>query len=109
MRTTMSGKASGRLILTVVEVGCALVFSALLGPGAHGEPPASAKASRHWAFQPIRRVEVPGVSGPASARTPIDRFLLSSLEARGLSFSPEAQRATLIRRASLDLWGLPPA
>ncbi len=42
-------------------------------------------------------------------RTPIDAFIVSALESRGLELSPEADRATLIRRASLDLLGLPPS
>ena len=45
---------------------------------------------------------------PDSVRTPIDAFLLAALEAKGATFSPEADRRTLIRRASFDLLGLPP-
>jgi hypothetical protein len=41
-------------------------------------------------------------------RTPVDRFLLAKLEEKQLGFSPDAERSTLIRRASLDLLGLPP-
>jgi hypothetical protein len=110
----MTAKACHRLISSfVAEIGCVLVFSALPAPAARGGEtisPAVAmdKGSRHWAFQSIRRLEVPRASGMAITRTPIDVFLLSRLEARRLTFSPEAERATLIRRAYLDLWGLPP-
>ncbi len=62
-----------------------------------------------WAFQPIRRPSLPPVKAAARVRTPIDAFLLEKLEAKGLSFAPEADRVTLIRRASFDLLGLPPS
>lgn len=61
-----------------------------------------------WSFQPIARVAVPDHDRDARVRTPIDALLLSRLGERGLSFSPDADRATLIRRAHLDLLGLPP-
>src|SRR5438270_6037112 len=61
-----------------------------------------------WAFQPIRRPPVPAVRSPGLVRTPVDAFLLARLEARGMTFAPEADRRTLIRRATFDLYGLPP-
>jgi hypothetical protein len=63
-----------------------------------------------WAFQPIRRPEPPVVSPEdrARVRTPIDAFILARLRHRELSFNPEADRRTLLRRASFDLTGLPP-
>ncbi len=88
--------------------------------GAVPPPPSVAEARRaHWAFQPIRKPRVPtfthvgltprrSPSWDAWARRPIDRFILSKLESRGLSPSPRADRPTLIRRASFDLIGLPP-
>ena len=63
--------------------------------------------SRHWAFQPL--TEPPDVPATSSfAVSPIDRFLQHRLEERGLALSEAADRQTLIRRATLDLWGLPP-
>lgn len=61
-----------------------------------------------WSFQPIVRPAVPKVSNSAKVRSPIDAFLLQQLESEGLSFSPEADPATLIRRLYFDLLGLPP-
>src|SRR5215472_716270 len=63
---------------------------------------------RHWAFIPPVRPAVPPSSSPAWVRNPIDAFLLARLDSEGLKPSPEADRATLLRRASLDLIGLPP-
>jgi hypothetical protein len=64
---------------------------------------------RFWSLQPVRRPAVPKVREPALTQSPLDAFLLSELERRGLSFSPPADRSTLIRRLSLDLVGLPPS
>lgn len=65
--------------------------------------------SRHWAFQPPQRPELPEVKATEWIRNAIDRFVLARLEADGLTPSPEADRITLIRRLSLDLLGLPPS
>ncbi|MGE0606673.1 MAG: PSD1 and planctomycete cytochrome C domain-containing protein [Pirellulales bacterium] len=61
-----------------------------------------------WSFQPVTRPAVPGVRMAESVRTPVDAFVQSKLEQQGLALSPEAERVTLIRRATFDLWGLPP-
>ncbi len=68
----------------------------------------TAEDRAHWSFQPIRRPPLPSVEQPQRVAAPIDAFLLAYLEHKGLSFAPEAQRATLIRRLSFDLTGLPP-
>lgn len=62
----------------------------------------------YWAFQPPRKAAEPTVLNEARVRIPIDRFLLARLEQKGLDFSPEADKEVLIRRAYLDLIGLPP-
>ncbi len=66
-----------------------------------------AKARQHWAFQPVREVAIPEVKGPVES--PIDAFLLARLEARGMTFSAPADKPALLRRATYDLTGLPPA
>jgi hypothetical protein len=60
-----------------------------------------------WAFQPLQKPNVPETSDPW-VRTAIDAFVLKTLQAEQLSPAPEADRPTLIRRATFDLWGLPP-
>ena len=62
----------------------------------------------HWSLIAPQRPRLPDVKQTGWARNPIDRFILSGLEARGLAPSPEADRRTLARRVSLDLNGLPP-
>ena len=67
-----------------------------------------AQWNEHWAFIAPKRPEVPTVANKAWVKNPIDAFVLARLEKEGLKPSPEADRATLIRRVSLDLTGLPP-
>ncbi len=62
----------------------------------------------HWAYQTPTMPEPPDVVNEDWARNNIDHFIAARLEQAGLSPSKEADRATLIRRASLDLIGLPP-
>ena len=61
-----------------------------------------------WSFRPAKAVTIPSVRTTDRVRNPIDAFILEKLEAKGLSLSPEADRQTLLRRASFDLTGLPP-
>jgi hypothetical protein len=67
-----------------------------------------AKWERHWSFTPPVGSPLPAVRNEKWARNPIDRFVLARLEREGLAPSPEADRATLLRRLSFDLTGLPP-
>ncbi|NUM52442.1 MAG: DUF1553 domain-containing protein [Candidatus Hydrogenedentes bacterium] len=67
-----------------------------------------AQYESHWAFIQPRRPAVPAVKQTAWPRNPIDDFILARLESIGVAPSPEADRRTLIRRAYLDLIGLPP-
>lgn len=61
-----------------------------------------------WAFQPIRVVEPPLTAAEDRARTAIDAFLVKTLKSKGLTFNPDADKRSLLLRATLDLTGLPP-
>jgi hypothetical protein len=75
---------------------------------AGGERPLSDADHGHWSFRnPVRPV-LPGVQDPSWVRTAIDRFVLVRLEQAGLKPGPVADRATLLRRVTFDLIGLPP-
>jgi Protein of unknown function (DUF1549)/Protein of unknown function (DUF1553)/Planctomycete cytochrome C len=67
-----------------------------------------AKYEVHWAFRAPVEPAVPKLREPGRVRNAIDAFILARLDREGLTPSPEADRATLLRRASLDLTGLPP-
>ena len=96
--------------LTAEQVGLVRDW---IGQGASW-PASAARASaaepkaKHWAFRPPSRSPLPRVRNVRWARNPIDAFVLSTRAAEGIRPSPEADRSTLIRRASLDLTGLPP-
>ncbi|MFI5454565.1 MAG: DUF1553 domain-containing protein [Isosphaerales bacterium] len=86
-------------------------------PGTHAEtssaPPGSPSQgdeSRHWwVLQPVRAVPPPAVKDGAWPRSEIDRFILAGLEARGMTPARPADKRALLRRATFDLTGLPPA
>lgn len=67
-----------------------------------------AEYQQHWAFVPVAPSVPPPVVRTDWPRNALDRFVLARLEQEGLSPSPEAMRATLIRRLTLDLTGVPP-
>ena len=68
-----------------------------------------AKWSDHWAFVPPQPQPLPAVQRADWVRQPLDRFILARLDRESLAPSPEASRAALLRRVSLDLTGLPPS
>ena len=62
----------------------------------------------HWSFIAPQKADLPGTTTDQSPTNPIDSFILAGVEKAGLKPSPLADRATLLRRAALDLTGLPP-
>jgi hypothetical protein len=69
---------------------------------------ATAADNDFWAFQPPAAPKIPGVKDDKWAKSPLDRFILTKLEANQLRPAPPADKRTLIRRATFDLIGLPP-
>src|SRR5262245_13164492 len=63
----------------------------------------------HWAYIPLGRPLSPTVKAPALVANPVDQFVLATLETRGLTFSPDADRRTLAPRLSFDPVGRPPS
>src|SRR5262249_6610508 len=62
----------------------------------------------HWSYVKPRRVALPAVRNKVWPKTAIDYFILARLEREGLEPSAAADRYAMIRRAALDLTGLPP-
>ncbi|MDQ3625298.1 MAG: DUF1549 domain-containing protein, partial [Verrucomicrobiota bacterium] len=80
---------------------------------AKGGPKATAidmaKAREHWSLRPVTKPAVPKVDDPRDfVQTPVDAFVLSKLQEKGLTPSARADKRALIRRATFDLIGLPP-
>lgn len=71
--------------------------------------PNNLKAETHWSYVPPRRSRPPReVEANNRVINPIDAWIVNRLRQEGISFSEPAEKATLIRRVSLDLTGLPP-
>jgi hypothetical protein len=95
-------------IATPALLGAALLVPALARAGASSQDPFKPGDRAHWSFQPVVRPAVPSVRNSNWARNPVDAFILAELEGRRIPPGPMAAKATLLRRASLDVIGLPP-
>ncbi len=67
-----------------------------------------AKWDTMWSLVAPKRPAVPDVKEKTWPRNPIDNFVLARIEQEGINHSPEADKATLLRRVYFDLTGLPP-
>jgi mono/diheme cytochrome c family protein len=76
-------------------------------PGAQ-ENKIQASRRSHWAFQPVKQPAIPMVKNLTWVQSPIDAFILAKLEPAGMQPAQQADKRTLIRRATYDLIGLPP-
>jgi mono/diheme cytochrome c family protein len=107
--TAMPPKDKPPLSKEEIAVLRAWVDAGAAAPANEAAAKLSSPAGQHWSFRPIARPAEPGVKNATWVRNPVDRFVLARLEKEKLAPSPEADRATLLRRVSLDLTGLPPS
>ncbi len=91
-------------IFTIPGVWAGVVVSPLPGNAAYDWN----QWRRFWSFQPVTRPTPPKVNRTEWVRNPIDAFVLAHLEDKGLAPATAADKATLVRRATYDLLGLPP-
>src|SRR5262245_3563482 len=106
------GKLRDTEIADIVE----WVKSGAVWPAGSAAPPKpagsdyviTAQQRAFWSFQPVRKPVGPAVKDRQWSRNPIDALVMAKIEAAGLKPAPPADRRTLIRRATLDLTGLPP-
>jgi F0F1-type ATP synthase membrane subunit b/b' len=95
------------MALGVIALGARWVAKPQAAVGAAA--PATPQAAKdHWSFKPPVRPGVPSVKNASWVRNPIDAFVASEHEKRGLTARPEAAKNVLLRRVYLDLTGLPP-
>ncbi|MEZ6059497.1 MAG: PSD1 and planctomycete cytochrome C domain-containing protein [Planctomycetaceae bacterium] len=82
-------------------------------PGTDGAVNEEPLTSDHWSFQPVGHIQPPSVDdlrdGSTWVANGIDAFVLRKLAEHSLAPNPQARRAELIRRVSLDMLGLPPS
>ena len=95
--------------LTPSEIG---LLRAWIDQGAAWPPPgglAKDPIASHWSFQPVQRPPLPEAPAKTNVRgNPIDAFVGARLVEKGLEFSPEADRVSLLRRLYLVMLGVPP-
>lgn len=89
------------------------VASSAIGADVEKKPVAAAASTKStvpngWAYLPVKSPETPAVKQSKWVRSPVDAFVLARLEEKGVKPSAETDRATFIRRATLDAWGLLP-
>jgi len=106
---------SGKLPDQVVQDFARWIEMGAPDPRRDSTPPASAQNSidlqegrKFWAFQPVESHRLPTVQQSTWVESWIDQFVLAKMEEQGLQPQPDTDRATLLRRLSYDLTGLPP-
>ncbi len=93
-----------------ISAGAALPAAAKTEAGGGATPAADwSRRAQYWSFQPVRKPALPQVRDAARVRNDIDSYVFAKLDAAGLAVPPDADKLVLLRRATFDLHGLPPA
>lgn len=113
LKMPVGGKLSDAEVAALekwIDLGAPWPAEVAAAPGGAGEPAFYEKLKKeHWAYQPVGDPQPPAAHNTAWSSHPVDRFILSALEKKGLQPAGPADRRTLIRRLSLVLTGLPPS
>jgi hypothetical protein len=94
--------------MRVLFTGLCFTLSALFLFAAEAPHVFTSAQKSYWAFQPVKKPPVPAVKNKAWVKTPVDAFILAKLEEKNLQPNPRADKLTLLRRATIDMTGLPP-
>src|SRR5215471_8315416 len=103
----MEARMVKQIAPVIALVSLALASETVAPLGTYGETD-----RKQWSFQKRADPTVPTFTAAADkawVKTPVDAFILSRLHKEGLTPSPAADRATLLRRVYFDLIGLPPS
>jgi hypothetical protein len=110
-RMPPKGKLSDRQIEVLerwVKLGAPWPGAKVAVTPADGRFVITEKHKQFWSFQPVKAVTPPAIREAAWSRTDVDRFILAELDGKKLRPAAQADKRTLLRRATFDLIGLPP-
>ena len=97
-----------KAVVQWIDLGAAYDKPLVEGSVTQGPMQVTAEDKKYWAFAPLKKSSMPSTTDQKWSRTPIDRFLLRTLEQNKIQPVREADRRTLIRRVYFDVIGLPP-
>lgn len=93
-----------------IKMGAPWTPKAAANAGGTGKPSTvSTLSAPLWSLQPVKKPVLPAVKNAMWCKAPLDRFILARLEAKKIAPMSPADKRTLLRRATYDLTGLPPA
>ena len=109
MRSSMNRAIAATVALLTLIVSFQLSAEEAASAAIYSDPEISDVDLDLWSLQPLQRPAVPQVQGQSRVQNEIDAFILHELDQKGLQPLGKADRATLLRRISIDVRGLPPS